>query len=104
MQNNDKVSYTTKTNFWWIFKMALRDSRKNKSRLLLFISSIVLGIASLVAISSFSDNLKKDIDLQAAELKGADLVVDSRKELSEGDHHLIDSIKRISIASAEIGR
>ena len=101
MQNNDKVSYTTKLNFWWILKMALRDSRKNKSRLLLFISSIVLGIASMVAISSFSDNLKKDIDQQAAALIGADLVVDSRKELSENGQHLIDSIKGISSASAE---
>jgi len=101
MQNNDKVSYTTKLNFWWILKMALRDSRKNKSRLLLFISSIVLGIASMVAISSFSDNLKKDIDQQAAALIGADLVVDSRKELSENGQHLIDSIKGVSSASAE---
>lgn len=101
MQNNDKLSYTTKTNFWWILKMALRDSRKNKSRLLLFISSIVLGIASMVAISSFSDNLKNDIDQQAAALIGADLVVDSRKELSEGAQHLVDSIKSISTAFAE---
>src|SRR5690554_6780660 len=101
MQNKDQISYTTKTDYWWILKMALRDSRKNKSRLLLFISSIVLGIASMVAISSFSDNLKKDIDLQAAELIGADLVVDSRKELSEEAQHLVDSIKSISSAFAE---
>jgi len=55
----------------------------------------------MVAISSFSDNLKKDIDQQAAALIGADLVVDSRKELSENGQHLIDSIKGISSASAE---
>src|SRR5690606_32597952 len=101
MQSNDQTSYTTKTNFLWILKMALRDSRKNKSRLLLFISSIVLGIASMVAISSFSDNLKTDIDLQAAELIGADLVVDSRKELSQEAQHLVDSLKSISSAFAE---
>lgn len=101
MQSNDQTPYTTKTNFWWILKMALRDSRKNKSRLLLFISSIVLGIASMVAISSFSDNLKTDIDLQAAELIGADLVVDSRKELSQEAQHLVDSLKSASSAFAE---
>jgi len=88
-------------NLWWILKMALRDSRKNKSRLLLFISSIVLGIASMVAINSFDDNLKKDIDKQAATLIGADLLIDSRKSLSDSAQLLIDSLKSLSIYSAE---
>lgn len=67
----------------WIFKMAWRDSRKNRSRLLLFISSIVLGIAALVAVYSFKDNLQNDLDRQAKELTGADLIVESRKNLSK---------------------
>lgn len=53
--------------------MAWRDSRRNRGRLLLFISSIVLGIAALVAINSFSANLKGDIDREARSLLGADL-------------------------------
>lgn len=63
----------------WLFKMAWRDSRKNRSRLLLFISSIVLGIAALVAVYSFKDNLQRDIDNQAKELTGADIVIQTRK-------------------------
>ncbi len=66
----------------WLFKMAWRDSRKNQSRLLLFISSIVLGIAALVAVYSFKDNLQRDIDQQAKELTGADLVVESKRTVS----------------------
>lgn len=66
----------------WLFKMAWRDSRKNRSRLLLFISSIILGIAALVAVYSFKDNLQRDIDKQAKELTGADLIVESRKAVS----------------------
>lgn len=66
----------------WLFKMAWRDSRKNRSRLLLFISSIVLGIAALVAVYSFKDNLQRDIDQQAKELTGADLVVESKRVVS----------------------
>jgi len=61
----------------WYFKMAWRDARKSKSRLLLFISSITLGIAALVAINSFSSNLKDDINGQAKELLGADLELSS---------------------------
>ncbi|WP_226390084.1 ABC transporter permease [Penaeicola halotolerans] len=68
----------------WILMMAWRDSRKNKTRLALFISSIVLGIAALVAINSFGDNLSKDINNQSKELIGADLVVESRDVLENG--------------------
>lgn len=62
-------------DFSWIVKMAFRDFRKNFSRLLLFTSSMVVGIAALVAISSFGENLKKGIDQQSKELVGADLVL-----------------------------
>ncbi|WP_316812443.1 ABC transporter permease [Pedobacter heparinus] len=63
----------------WLFKMAWRDSRHNKSRLFLFISSIVLGIAALVAVYSFRDNLQRDIDAQAKTLTGADLIIEGRR-------------------------
>lgn len=70
-------------DFAWILKMALRDFRKNISRLLLFVSSIVVGIAALVAISSFGDNLTADIDNQAKELLGADLVLENNKPIGD---------------------
>ncbi|WP_138501854.1 ABC transporter permease [Spirosoma lacussanchae] len=55
--------------------MAWRDSRRSRQRLLLFMSAIVLGIAALVAINSFGDNLARSIDGQARELLGADLTL-----------------------------
>lgn len=66
----------SKANFSWLFKMAWRDSRRNRGRLLLFISSIILGIAALVAINSFSENLQRDINSEAKTLLGADLVLE----------------------------
>ena len=78
--------------FSWLFKMAWLDSRKNRARLLLFISSIVLGIAALVAVYSFKDNLQKDIDAQAKELTGADLVLDSRKGVSKAMQKMLDTL------------
>lgn len=66
-------------NISWLFKMAWRDSRRNRSRLLLFISSIILGIAALVAVYSFKDNLQRDIDGQAKILTGTDLTIEGRK-------------------------
>ncbi|GGG97994.1 ABC transporter permease [Pedobacter zeae] len=78
--------------FSWLFKMAWRDSRKNRARLLLFISAIVLGIAALVAVYSFKDNLQRDIDAQAKELTGADLVLDSRKGVSKAMQKMLDTL------------
>lgn len=63
----------------WLFEMAWRDSRKNRSRLFLFISSIIFGIAALVAIYTFGYNVKQDVDDQAATLIGADLSISSNK-------------------------
>jgi len=93
MSNN--IIVKTKATFKrvrWLILMAWRDSRRNRSRLLLFISSIILGIAALVAIYSLGDNLKKDIDTQAAGLIGADLEVSSNKAPDATAKSLIDSL------------
>ncbi|MES3016699.1 MAG: FtsX-like permease family protein [Bacteroidota bacterium] len=70
-------------NFRWLILMAWRDSRRNRSRLFLFISSIILGIAALVAIYSFEYNLRQDIDLQAKGLLGADMVIETNKPVKK---------------------
>src|SRR5476649_740251 len=62
----------------FILKMAWRDSRASRRRLLLFSLSVVLGIAALVAIGSFSANLDQAIQEQSKGLLGADLVVVAR--------------------------
>ena len=88
----------------WLFKMAWRDSRTNKGRLLLFMSSIVLGIGALVAINSFGENLSGQIDSEAKELLGADLEVSSRTPISDEIRQRFDSLgfettEEISFAS-----
>ncbi|WP_194774929.1 ABC transporter permease [Pararhodonellum marinum] len=70
-------------NFSWTLKMAYRDFRKNRVKLFLFVSSIIIGIAALVGISSFGDNLTKDIDQQAKELLGADLVLENNQPIGD---------------------
>jgi putative ABC transport system permease protein len=68
-------------NTSWLFRMAWRDSRRSRSRLLLFTSAIVLGIAALVGITSFGDNMARSVNEQARELVGADLVLSSSQPL-----------------------
>jgi putative ABC transport system permease protein len=65
----------------FILKMAWRDSRASRRRLLLFSLSIVLGVAALVAIGSYRDNLRRAVETESKGLLGADLVVTSRQKL-----------------------
>jgi putative ABC transport system permease protein len=86
------VNYQRKTNVSWLFNMAWRDSRKNRSRLFLFISAIVFGIAALVAIYAFKYNVQNDINGQAATLIGADLSVSGNKPADAHLKKLLDSL------------
>jgi len=65
----------------FILKMAWRDTRASRRRLLLFSLAIVLGVAALVAVGSLRDNLRRAIEEQTKTLLGADLTVNSRTEL-----------------------
>lgn len=79
-------------NFPWLISMAWRDSRKSRSRLFLFISSIILGIAALVAIYSLGNNLQDEVDNQAASLLGADLEISGNRPVSDEMYKFIDSL------------
>ena len=76
----------------WLLKMAWRDSRRNRWRLLLFISSIIIGIAALVAINSFGENLQRDIQQEAKSLLGADLQLETTRPPSDSLQFLLDSL------------
>ncbi len=88
----ETISTKRSINIPWLFEMAWRDSRRNRSRLLLFISAIIFGIAALVAIYSFRYNLESDIDEQAATLIGADLSVSGSKPADASITPLLDSL------------
>ena len=79
-------------NWSFLFRTALADARTQWSKLFLFISSIVLGIAALVAINSFNENIVKDIDKQSASIIGADLVVTGNKSVPEALYQLIQDL------------
>jgi putative ABC transport system permease protein len=66
----------------FILKMAWRDSRASRRRLLLFSLSIVFGIAALVALGSGSASLTEAIHGQAKGLLGADLILTTRQPLA----------------------
>lgn len=88
----------------WIWRFAGRDTRGNRGRLALFVASMVLGVAALVSINSFGDNLRGAIDEEAKTLLGADLSLESGNPFNDRVEAIIDSLggtqsRRTSFAS-----
>ncbi|ADV51134.1 protein of unknown function DUF214 [Cellulophaga algicola DSM 14237] len=84
---NNKLQIT------WLFKMAWRDAKASKVRLLLFMASIILGISAVVSIQLFSTNLKDNIQRQSKTLMGADFIIDAKQIPSERAQTIIDSLQ-----------
>ena len=76
----------------WLITFSWRDSRGSRAKLLLFITSMVLGVAALVSINSFGDNLRRAIDAESKTLLGADLSFESGKPFPENIEAIIDSL------------
>jgi putative ABC transport system permease protein len=88
----------------WILKMAWRDSRGSRTRLALYLSAMVLGVAALVAIRGFGENLTRTVDREAKTLLGADLKIEGEAPFSDSTEALIDSLggtqaRRVSFGS-----
>jgi putative ABC transport system permease protein len=77
----------------WVWKMAWRDARQNMPRLFLFIASLITGIAAVVALDSLNTSLQDDINRNAKELLGADLVVKASKKFDPKLVAIFDSIQ-----------
>ena len=91
-----KIKKVTKNIFQdrWVWKMAWRDGHHNFSRLFLFVASLIVGIAAVVAIASLNYSLQEELDRNAKELLGADLVINSNKKFDSLLVKTIDSAKR----------
>ncbi len=103
MTNSNKEA-SSKASFQWLLKMAWRDGKASSKKLVLFMASIVLGIAAVVAIQSFGETLKETIALQSKSLMGADFKIDSNQPPNEKLTQIMDSLggtdaKEISFSS-----
>lgn len=91
-----KIKKATKNIFQdrWVWKMAWRDGRHNISRLFLFSASLITGIAAVVAIASLNYSLQDELNRNAKELLGADLVLNSNKKFDSVILKVIDTTKQ----------
>ena len=76
-------------------RLAWREGRAAYRRLSVFVSSIALGVGSLVAIHSFRADVQRSLGEQARALLGADVRVSSRRAFPEEFDAVLDSMARL---------
>jgi putative ABC transport system permease protein len=81
-----------------LFRLAWRESRTARRRLLLYMSSISLGVAALVAIDSFAANTTTSIREQSRAVLGGDVAFTSRERFHDAVATLFDSLRSSGIA------
>ncbi len=85
----------------FVLRMAAREVRASPRRLLLLTASVAIGVAALVAINSFTDNLHRSVREQARALLGADLSISSRRPLPASAEAVVDTL---AAGGAEVAR
>jgi len=85
----------------FVLRMAGRELRAAPRRLLLFVGAVGVGVAALVAINSFTDNLRDSVAAEAKSLLGADLAFTSRRAFPPRAAATIDSVAA-GAAQAEV--
>jgi len=81
--------------------LAWRESRTARRRLLLYMSSISLGVAALVAIDSFAANVTDSVRDQSRALLGGDAALTSGDPYTPRLQHVLDSVRARGIAEAQ---
>ena len=76
----------------WLWKMAWRDSRGGRKRLLLAMAAISVGMAAFIAITAFDANVRDAVHNQAKSLLGADLVFSSRQPFAPETEALLATL------------
>jgi putative ABC transport system permease protein len=82
--------------------MARREGRGSRRRLALYMSSITIGVAALVAINSFRKNVTAAISGQAREVLGADLELSSRRAFDSIIQGVLDSTARSGVPVSRV--
>jgi putative ABC transport system permease protein len=76
----------------FVLRMAARDIRAAPRRLFLLTASVAVGVAALVAIDSFTENLRDSVRQQAQALLGADLSLLGRQPLTPHAEAVLDTL------------
>src|SRR5687767_9295065 len=85
-----------------LFAIAWRESRTARRRLLLYMSSISLGVSALVAIDSFTANVSDSVRENSLAMLGGDVVLRARAAYSQPMRRFLDSLDRTGTGVASV--
>ena len=85
-----------------LLALAWRESRTARRRLLLYMSSISLGVGALVAIDSFASNTQRSVREQARALLGGDIALTSRSAYTKPVLAALDSLRTEGVGVADV--
>ena len=89
-------------SFGTLSRLAWRESRTARRRLLLYMSSISLGVAALVAIDSFASNTQESIRQQSRALLGGDVAFNANQKFPASVDSLFDSLATSGLPVARV--
>jgi putative ABC transport system permease protein len=89
-------------SFRSLASLAWRESRSARRRLLLYMSSIAIGVAALVAIDSFAKNITRSVQEQSRTLMGGDVQLTSHRQFPAVVDSLLDSLSRTGTPNARV--
>jgi putative ABC transport system permease protein len=78
----------------FVARMAARELKAAPRRMALLMGTVAVGVAALVAITSFTDNLRNSVQQQARALLGADLSFSTRQLPSRRVEAVLDTLGR----------
>jgi len=86
----------------FVARMAAREMRAAPRRLLLLTASVAIGVGALVAVGSFTDNVRDSVRTQARGLLGADVALSARLPLPSSAERVIDTLRARGGAVARV--
>jgi len=88
----------------FVLAMAWREGRASRRRGLLIVLAVATGVAALVAINSFTDNLRGSVRQEARALLGADLALSAGGPFTAGAEALLDEVRTATRPGADVAR
>src|SRR5256885_14538256 len=85
-----------------LLSLSWKESRSARRRLLVYMSSISLGVAALVAIDSFAANTTQSIRDQSRAIMGGDISFGTRDKFSDSTRALFDSLRGTGVPIEQV--
>jgi putative ABC transport system permease protein len=90
-------------NDWrFVIRMVTREARTARRQLVLYASAISLGVAALVAITSFRTDVTAALHEESRALLGADVELRSRSPFDAAVRDLLDSLRTAGVPVASV--